>query len=224
MADLPSFPALKLRVVDDVTPPRARDGFLQLQRWKLELTFPDGHVNPPFAYDEVTRNALDAVCMVAWYRHDGVPFVFLRSCFRPPAAMRPREHWITPEKPTLGHLWEVPAGLVEPSERSPEGLLNAAAREIEEELGFDVSPAALRPLGPGMFSAPGMCAERIFPFEVEVDPASRHTPSEDGSPLERSAVIVAVRLSEALQACARGEIEDTKTELSLRRIAERLAL
>jgi ADP-ribose pyrophosphatase len=138
--------------------------------------------------------------------------------------MRPREHWVVPEKATLGHLWEVPAGLVEVNERSPRGLLEAAAREIEEELGFDVDPSLLRPLGASMFSAPGMCAERIFPFEVEVDPSRRHTPSEDGSPLERSAVIVAVPLSEALEACRDGLIEDTKTELSLRRMAERLSL
>jgi ADP-ribose pyrophosphatase len=46
------------------------------------------------------------------------------------------------------------------------------------------------------------------------------TPSEDGSPLERGASVVHLPLDELLAACRSGAIEDSKTELALRRFAE----
>jgi ADP-ribose pyrophosphatase len=45
-------------------------------------------------------------------------------------------------------------------------------------------------------------------------------PSEDGSVLERNAAIVAVDLDDALNLARNGMIEDAKTELGLRRLAE----
>ena len=40
--------------------------------------------------------------------------------------------------PPHGFLWELPAGLIEPGEQSEDGLRDAAVREIQEELGFEV--------------------------------------------------------------------------------------
>ena len=40
-----------------------------------------------------------------------------------------------PERESLGNLWELPAGLVEVEERSPEGVRACARRELLEELG-----------------------------------------------------------------------------------------
>jgi ADP-ribose pyrophosphatase len=48
----------------------------------------------------------------------------------------------------------------------------------------------------------------------------RVTPPEDGSPLEMGAVIVEVPLDVAIDLTRRGLIEDAKTELALRRLAE----
>jgi ADP-ribose pyrophosphatase len=113
-------------------------------------------------------------------------------------------------------LWELPAGLVEPGEAPEE----AARRELEEELGFCVDLGALKRLGTWTFPSPGIIGERHIFFEVEVDPAARQTPSEDGSALERGAEILALALGEALEHCRRGAIKDAKTELGLRRLAE----
>lgn len=185
-------------------------GFLDVRRLELVARYPDGTRSAPFSYDVGARVALDAVVMAVHFVRDGIRHVFLRTAVRPPCALRP----VPPAHD--GSLWELPAGLVEPGE-APAA---AAAREIEEELGFTVAVTAVRELGPWTFPAPGIIGERHLFFHVEVDPAERGTPGEDGSALERGAGIVALPLPEALEHCRRGAIPDAKTELGLRRLAE----
>jgi ADP-ribose pyrophosphatase len=150
--------------------------------------------------------------MAAHYLEGGVRRVFLRSAIRPAFALRP----IVPLHD--GGLWELPAGLIDDGEAPPE----AAVRELAEELGFDVDPEALSPVGPPVFPAPGLIAEIHYFFHVEVDPRHRKMPTEDGSVLEEDASIVDVALQDALEHCRRGSIPDAKTELLLRRLAETL--
>jgi ADP-ribose pyrophosphatase len=218
---LPALPNVTIELVDG--PPEAvgGDGFLRLRRPRVRVRFADGTTSEPFVYDLVDRTRMDAVVVAAHYRgEDGRRFVYLRTAVRPPVALRPLESRPVPERDSLGNLWELVAGLVEPDEQSPEGLRRCAARETGEELGFDVAPEAMRELGPSTFPAPGFCGERHFFFHVEVDPSRRATPSEDGSALERQALVVAVPLDEAIALCRAGELEDAKTELGLRRLAE----
>jgi ADP-ribose pyrophosphatase len=217
----PPLPQHSLILVDErdaCTEP----GFLRIRRVTLRARFEGGEESSPFVYDIIHRDRLDAVVIAAHFRDDaGRRHVFLRSALRPPVALRPLDVRPFPEKPWLGALWELPAGLVEVEEQSPEGLRSSAARELLEELGVEVDPAALRELGPSTFPAPGMVGERHYYFEVEVDPRARTTPTEDGSALEQGAVIFALPLDEAIACCRRGAIEDAKTELALRRLAER---
>jgi ADP-ribose pyrophosphatase len=195
--------------------------FLHVERSVLRARFEGGEPSERFTYDTVAREKLDAVVIAAHYVDErGRRMVYLRSALRPPVALRPREQWPMPERDDLGGLWELPAGLVETDERSPEGLRRSAARELQEELGFAVDPDKLAPLGPSTFPAPGIIGERHFYFHVLVDPAFRALPSEDGSVLEKNATIVAVALEEALDLARAGIIEDAKTELGLRRLAE----
>ena len=140
----------------------------------------------------------------------------MRSAIRPPVALRDGDRSPHPEPDNRG-IWEVPAGLVEPDEESPEGLRQAARRELEEEAGFVVTPQQLRPLGHPTYPAPGIIAERHFFFEVEVDLDSGRAPSLDGSPLEAAGAVVAVPLERLLKE----PLEDAKTELALRRLADR---
>jgi ADP-ribose pyrophosphatase len=194
---------------------------LSLRRRLIKVRFEDGRESSAFEYDAVDRPRLDAVVMAAHYRDaSGARWVYLRSSLRPPAAMRSREESPMLEPATLGAFWELPAGLVEVDERSPLGLRRAAARELLEEVGVAVDPAALTPLGPSSFPAPAVIGERHFFFHVEVDPRAVGLPTEDGSPLEEGAIVVAVPLAEAIDLCRRGAIEDEKTELALRRLAE----
>lgn len=211
MRPLPAPPAIQLVVARDLGgEARALGGFLDVRRLELVARYPDGTASAPFPYDVAARAALDAVVIAACYVESGVRHVYLRSAVRPPCALRP----LPPEHD--GSLWELPAGLVEPGE-DPAAT---AARELGEEVGFAATAADMRPLGPWTFPAPGMIGERHLFYAVDVDPAARTVPTEDGSPLERAASVIALPVAEALEHCRRGTIRDAKTELALRRLTD----
>jgi ADP-ribose pyrophosphatase len=217
------FPDIRLEIVEDLTTPSLSAGFLRIVRRRLRAHYPDGTQSEPFVYDVVDRAAIDAVILAAHFRDaSGVRHVFLRSAVRPPLTFRDRNRSPRPSvDPVEGFLWEVPAGLIEVGEESEDGMLRAARRELREELGFEVKHEALRELGPSVFPVPGFIAERHFFFEVEVDPSERAEPSLDGSALEHAGAVISLPLDEALERCRSGEFQDSKTELCLRRLAER---
>jgi ADP-ribose pyrophosphatase len=216
-----SFPEVTLEQLEDLSPIAGR-GFLQLSRWRLRAHYPDGSESAPFVYDAVERRCLDAVVMAAYFVRSGEPWVYLRSALRPPVRFRDPQRSPVTEAAT-GSLWELPAGLIEPEEAGAKGVLAAAQRELDEELGFTVSADDFRSLGPSLFSCPGVLNERHFFLSIAVDPSRRHEPSLDGSALERFGRVLALPLSHALELCRSGAIEDAKTELGLRRFAESLA-
>jgi ADP-ribose pyrophosphatase len=208
---LPAPPAIALAVSrDGSAEARATGGFLNVRRLELVARYPGGAVSQPFSYDVATREALDAVVIAAHARGPSGPLVYLRTAVRPPCALRP----IAPAHD--GSLWELPAGLVEPGEEPAE----SAARELLEELGFTRAAADMRPLGEWTFPCPGIIGERHLFYAVEVDAATRADPTEDGSPLERAASVLALPLADALEHCRTGAVRDAKTELGLRRLAE----
>ena len=216
------LPKIALQLVEDLSPPDS-GGFLRLVRRRYRALYPDGSQSEPFVYDAIDRKALDAVVIVAHVSDPGgAARVFLRSALRPPLTLRDASRSPLPGEPCDGALWELPAGLVEVSEQTSAGVARAAQRELLEELGFEVPLELLRALGPSTFPAPGFVAERHFFFEVRVDPSARREPELDGSVLERFGVVIDVALTEALSMCRQGAIEDAKTELALRRLAEEL--
>lgn len=218
---IPPLPRHALEVVEDRSPREGERGFVNLRRLTLVAVFDGGERSKPFVYDAADRSRLDAVVVAAHFRGaGGERRILLRSALRPPIALRPADACPVPEPEWLGNLWEVPAGLVEEDERTPEGLRACAARELFEETGARVEASAVHPLGPATFPSAGVIGERHFFFHAEIDPARRETPPEDGSALERGAVIIDVALDEALALCRSGIIEDAKTEIALRRLAE----
>jgi ADP-ribose pyrophosphatase len=218
---LPPLPGHRVEVLQSTKPPPAERRFLDIDETKLVARFADGVVSEPFAYSIVLRGRLDAIVVVPHFQApSGERMVVLRSALRPPVALRPMESRPIEERASLGELWEVPAGLVEPDELSPEGLRRCAARELFEETGFRVDVAEIRDLGPSMFPAPALIGERHFYFHAVIDPSAGVAPTEDGSVLERQAELCIVPLELALEACRTGEIEDLKTELALRRLRE----
>jgi ADP-ribose pyrophosphatase len=205
---LPAPPTSTLELVAEL--PEHEPGFLRVRRREL-VVLRERERSAPFRYDVVERRAVDAAIIAAHFLDSlGNPFVFLRSALRPPIALRPDG------TSNGGVLWELPAGLIEPGE-SPDA---AAARELEEELGFALPQEAMKPLGPVAYPAPAFIAEAHYFFHARVEPNARRAPVGDGSPLEEHASIVMVSLDDALAACAAGEVADAKTELGLRRLRE----
>lgn len=215
---LPALPPHAVLVVEE-RPSLDPPGFLRLRRVTLKIRFASGNESEPFTYDMVHRERFDAVVIVPHYQGpNGERRVILRSSIRPPVALRPHD-----PHGEGGSFWEVPAGLVEADERSPEGLRRCAARELFEEVGARAPEASFEPLGSAVFPASGVLGERHHFFHVEVDPRAIEAPAEDGSALERHAVIASVAVPDALAMIRRGELSDGKTEIAVRRLAERFA-
>lgn len=230
---LPRPPHFDIEVIEDQS---SRPGFLKRVSRRMRLIRPaatgTAATGPKavgataigtkeFVYDEVDRSALDAVVVVPHFVDEGERYVVLRSAVRPPVVLRQDERSPFPEPPNRA-LWEVPAGLVEANEVSPQGIRQAALREMLEEVGFSAIEEQLFTLGPATFPCPGVVAERQYFFHVMVRPDEQKTPSLDGSPLEEAGEVIAVLLSEALSQARAGGLADAKTELALRRLDELL--
>lgn len=217
----PEFPAIRLELLEETD--GAAPGFLRVVRRRYVAIAPDGSRSEPFVYDEVGRKSLDAAIIAAHFDRDGTHHVYLRSALRPPVASRHRSPAARHEPVHSGSLWELPAGLVDATEQRPDGPRETARRETLEELGFDLPLDTFQELGPATLPTPGVISERHYFFECEVDPSTRGEPQLDGSPLEAGGTVIAVPLADALEWGRRGGLEDAKTELGLRRLAELLS-
>lgn len=199
-------------------------GFLTVRRCRLRRWDGAGAAPTPFVLDVVERSlGTDAVVVLPFSRRP--TRVLLRRGLRPALRLgRPqgllREGSLAPLL-----LLEAVAGVVEIEDLGADGLRRRAAIELQEEAGLELPEAALVPLGPPAYLSPGLMAERLYFFAVETaltaQPAT--PPRGDGSPFELGATLELLELDEALARCARGEIEDLKTECALRRLAQWLA-
>jgi ADP-ribose pyrophosphatase len=217
-----------IEVVEDYTA-RARcdEGFLRLKRLRARNRRADGTRSREYPIDVIDRPTLDAVAVCLWARTPRGVEVLTRRGLRPAAYFRRGRVAVLPE-PEYLLVEELVAGVLEPGELGLDALRRRAAAEIVEEAGLVVDPARLEPLGGPFFPLPGIVSEKIHLLAGEVarppGPDLAAAPQEgDGSPLEEGAVLVWREMGEALAACERGEIEDAKTELALRRLAPRLA-
>jgi ADP-ribose pyrophosphatase len=195
-------------------------GFLVLRRLRLRVVRTDGSKSGEGLYDFVERPfGLDAVVLALWHRaKDGRARVLLRDGLRVPLVFG------RPQSPgELNRLGELVAGILEVGEDDFAALQKRAAAEALEEAGVEVVPSEVERLGPPLYPTPGMCAEKFHLCACHVaHPERACRPAGDGSPFEEGARLRWVDLDEALAACRRGEIEDMKTELGLRRLYERL--
>jgi ADP-ribose pyrophosphatase len=185
-------------------------GHLIIRRLRMRMLLSDGTRTREGSWDFVERPmGLDAVVLALWRRKPAVE-ILLRSGLRVPLQYgRPEP------RPLL--FTELVAGVLEPGD----DLRQRAADEALEEAGLHVSAANVRLLGPPMFPTPGMCAELFHFASCEVSPdAVAEAPRGDGSPFEEGACLEWISLDEALARVSRGELQDLKTEVALRRLRE----
>jgi len=211
-------PRVRVELAEDRTAAaRCDDGFLRLRRLTLRNHYPDGTGSREYAYDVVERDAMDAVGIVL---EAPGPRVCLRSALRPPLAFRDAHAVPVPDgAPPV--LWEIPAGLVEPDERGEEGIRLCAARETLEEVGLEVPPERFSVLGHAAYLSPGVLAEKVHFVVAAVDPSAAGPPAADGSAVEEHAEVRWVPVAEALEATRDGRVIDVKSEVAIRRLAER---
>jgi ADP-ribose pyrophosphatase len=198
-------------------------GFLAIRRLTLRNQRADGSRSRPYLCDFVVRPyGLDAVVVVLWRRQAGRIEVLVRDCLRPAIAVgRETERLTIADPRRYLHLTELVAGILEVGDRGVAGIRHRAAEEAHEEAGYRVDPEAVLILGAASFPSPGSLPEK-FHFtaaEVAAD-AAVDAPAGDGSPMEEGAESRWLGLEEAIAACVRGELEDLKTELGLRRFAD----
>jgi ADP-ribose pyrophosphatase len=196
-------------------------GFLAIRRLRMRNVRADGSRSEPYLVDFLVRpKGIDAVVVAIFTRQGGGVRVLLRDGLRPALHVgRPPAELPVPDPRRYLFFRELVAGIIEPEDEGEEGIRRRAALEVEEEAGLVVDPARIFALGAGCFPSPGSMPEKFFLYAVEVDdPAAAHPPAGDGSPMEEGCTITWVALDDAIAACDRGEIEDVKTELGLRRL------
>lgn len=198
-------------------------GFLRVRRLFLRNLRADGSRSDRYICDFVTRpKGPDAVVIVVHRVGEGGVEVLLRRCLRPALAVG-RDEATLPDGGEYPFFTEIVAGIVEKDDRGREGLLQRAAIEVEEEAGYRIEPARFEFLGAGTFPTPGSMPEKFWLMAVRVDDRDAVTRAQgDGSPMEEGGRTWWQPLHEAIAACVDGRIEDAKTELALRRLADRL--
>ena len=209
---------MELKSIEVISDQRlGQGGFLLLRRLRLRLVRADGSRTQEGLWDYLERPmGLDAVVVALYRRRKGGVEVLLRWGLRVPLQFG-RPH------PPAGLLFpELVAGILERGEESAAAAQQRAADEALEEAGLRVEAKSVELLGPPLYPSPGMCAELFHFVRAEVPDQQAALPQGDGSPFEEGARLEWVALDEALARCARGEIQDLKTELGLRRLRESL--
>ena len=217
-----------IEIVEDYTA-RARcdEGFLRLKRFRARNRRADGSHSSEYPIDVIDRPTLDAVAVCLYARTPSGVVVLTRRGLRPAAYFRRGKVAVLPE-PEYLLVEELGAGVLEPGEVGLDALRRRGAEEVREEAGIVIAPERLEPLGGPFFPLPGIVSEKIHVLAAEVPPPLTEGPCEapgdgDGSPLEEGALLEWRELGAAIAACERGEIEDGKTEIALRRLAARLS-
>lgn len=223
---MPRVAAIEL-VEDRTGRSRCDEGFLHVRRYTARNRRADGSLSREYPIDVIERPTLDAVAVCLWARGHSGPQVLLRRQLRPAAYFRRGQSPALPEAPYL-LFEEVVAGVVEPGEKGFEALQRRAAAEVAEEAGIALPPERFLRLGGPVFMLPGTASEKIHLVQAEVPHDGRAGPFSapehgDGSPLEEGAELLWRPLPAALDAFDRGELEDAKTEIALRRLAALLA-
>jgi ADP-ribose pyrophosphatase len=200
-------------------------GFVAIRRLDMRNRRTDGSLSEPYLCDFIVRPfGVDAVVVAVFHRHDDQVSVLVREQLRPAMALgRRAEKPPIPDAKEYLFFTELVAGIIETDDVGEAGLRRRAALEVHEEAGYRVGDEDVILLGAGTFPSPGLLTEKFWLTAVPIeDPAAQESLPGDGSPLEEGASTRWIELDEAIAACTRGDIEDLKTEVTLRRLRDYL--
>jgi ADP-ribose pyrophosphatase len=197
---------------------RCDEGFLRVRRLRCQNRRADGTASKVYRVDVVDRPRLDAVAVVIYRRGASGLEVLTRMNLRPAAYFRRGKEMTVPDGATYLQVEEIVAGLLEPEDKGEAGLRRRAVEEVREEAGFEVKPEEIQMLGAGLFVAPGILSEKVFPTAVDVTGKEPGEPEGDGSPLEEGTHLQWRPIRELVAMCRRGEVPDAKTEIAILRL------
>ncbi len=214
-------PKIRTEVLSTTT---IKGSFLKIDTNEVRFHYPDG-TTAEMKVDAISRKLSDAVVIIPYFKNqiDNKYYVYLRSCLRTAVAVADYSSTMRITD-CIGNLFELPAGLVDESEIGEDGLKQAVVRELKEEVGFDLdsNSVLINRLGFPMFSTPGIIAERLYFYSVQVNPNEKGIPTEDGSPLEKGGIVELFSLHEAFEYIQDGKLLDCKTEIGLNRLIHKL--
>lgn len=216
-----------IEILEDLAERRGpREGFLKLFRYRIRNVYAGGAKSAPYSCDIVSRPAVDAVTVVLYQHTARGVVVGLRENLRAPIWLR-RKNAALPfaDDPPVHTLLETVAGVLEESDRHYDkelALQVRAAAECKEEVGIDVIPEEIVPLGGACFPTPGVADEKVYFCAVEVDFELAEPCAGDGSTMEEVGGLVLLELHDAIARCRDGRIPDMKTEIALCRLRDRL--
>ncbi|MBP7460128.1 MAG: NUDIX domain-containing protein [Candidatus Delongbacteria bacterium] len=216
-----------LELLDDVTDQyRSDQGFMRIKRYRIANRYQDGSCSDGYRCDVVYRESVDAVGIVLYWTDDsGRRIVILRRCLRPALYFRPRLISFSEAGPPPISIYEIPAGVIEPGEITPEQIRYRAVQEVWEETGIRIQTRQLLDLGAPIYTSPGFCIEkvRIMAARIEIQDWDNRclTHSGDGSLMEEGAELVPLLLDEAIRRCREENYSDGKTELALCRLYDK---
>lgn len=216
------------------------NGFLHLRRLRLRNLRPDGTRSAEWLCDFTERRrGIDAVVLVLYRQSQsqsrgqsqGQPSddaatieVLLRDGLRPALIFgRPAARIPLPDARSYFLFTEVVAGIIEEGEIGEDAIKRRAVDEAWEEAGVRITENDIEMLGTS-FPSPGLTAERFFFTAARLAEGQLVDAAPgDGTPMEEGSTVRFVNLHDAIRMCTSGEIEDAKTEIILRRLADRLA-
>jgi ADP-ribose pyrophosphatase len=200
-------------------------GFLAIRRLRLRNRRADGSLSEPYLCDFIVRPyGLDAVVVALYHRTERGIEVLVRDGLRPSLALgRAADTIPVADERSYLLLTELVAGIIEEGDKGIAGIKQRAAAEVLEEAGYRVAADAIMMLGAATFPTAGAMPEKFWLTAVEVTaPETQEPLAGDGSPMEEGARTRWLDLGDAIAACVRGDMEDMKTELTLRRLRDAL--
>lgn len=211
-------PVEALEVVEDFThTARCDEGFLQVRRLRVQNRRPDGSVSRVYRVDVVDRPRLDGVAVLVWRLGAHGREFLTRKNLRPAAWFRAEKTPAVPEGGRRLFCDELVGGLLEEGDRGEAGVRERASAEVFEEVGFQVSPSAVRLLGAPVFLAPGVISEKVFLAAVDVTGLVPAEPPGDGSPMEEGGELRWWGEADFARALTDGTVQDARTELAFGR-------
>lgn len=201
-----------------------RPPFIRVRTLRLRHRYEGDRFSSPYLFDMLEGPFADAVAIVLYSIDlERNIWVGLRRGVRPSIYLRKNN----PAKAALDGAprllyYEIVAGGIEYGDFEGLGVNGRAAREVQEEAGFQVRPEDVVALGEGTVSSPAYGMEKIHYRAVRVDPEQGCQPEGDGHPLEEVGDFQFHELTKAIAWCRSGMIQDGKTEIALLRFANYL--